>query len=92
MLSIRVGQCKHPYAWANEDSPQINPAVSAGETTRHLGLHLCQRSCFELIVWTIYNGRGGQRHASPISKKAKLNARKNASLSHNALAPLSHPG
>jgi hypothetical protein len=49
-------------------SPQINPAVSVGVTTRHLGLHLCQRSCFELIAWTIYNGSKGQRHASPNHK------------------------
>jgi hypothetical protein len=67
--STRVGHCRHPYAWAIEDSPQINPAVSVGVTTRHLGLHLCQRSCFELIAWTIYNGRKGQRHASPNPKK-----------------------
>ena len=90
--SICVGQCKHPYAWAVEDSSQINPAVSVGVTTRQLGLHLFQRSCFELIAWAIYNGRKGQRHATlHPTQEAKLNARKNASLSHNALTPLFHP-
>ena len=89
--SIRNGQCKHPYAWAIEDSPQINPAVSDGVTTRHLGLHLCQRSCFELIAWTIYKMQGSTSRLTQ-SREAKLNARKNASLSHNALEPLFHPG